>query len=468
MAETKRVIIGSEQNDDRKIELQICGTTITLPVSIIDGSGNVSLPAGTNNIGDIDVLTLPATVIAGMTSLPAGTATIGKVSLVDLSGDEINWADTTNNAFRVNVVAGGAGDGAILDGVNSAIKATVLDYANSNPLAVRLTDIAGDYVAAGGGTQYADGAARGTATGTLMMVDDGTNIQSAAGTTGGLLKVDLSGTAANATAIKVDGSAVTQPVSGTFWQATQPVSIAAVVSTNWNGTAPPIGAGLEATALRVTLATDSTGLVSVDDNGGSLSIDDAGGSITVDGTFWQATQPISAASLPLPTGAATSALQGAGLPAALGAGGGLKVDGSGTALPVTGTITAVTAITNALPAGTNTIGNVGHGKTLKTVTGSIAATTTIVSAVAGAKLKVIAFSLITSSTTAVTATFKSGAAGTALWTVPLQALSGTISGVNLAVSMPAHIFETGVNTLLELSLSAAQTVVYSVSYFEEA
>jgi hypothetical protein len=44
------------------------------------------------------------------------------------------------------------------------------------------------------------------------------------------------------------------------------------------------------------------------------------------------------------------------VPAALGAGGGLKVDGSGTALPVTGTITAVTAISNALPAGTNAIG----------------------------------------------------------------------------------------------------------------
>lgn len=49
------------------------------------------------------------------------------------------------------------------------------------------------------------------------------------------------------------------------------------------------------------------------------------------------TQPVSAASLPLPSGAATSALQGAGLPVALGTGGGLKVDGSGTALPVSAT-----------------------------------------------------------------------------------------------------------------------------------
>jgi hypothetical protein len=47
---------------------------------------------------------------------------------------------------------------------------------------------------------------------------------------------------------------------------------------DWAGTAPPIGAGVEATALRVTLATDSTGVVSVDDNGGALTVDN-------DGTF---------------------------------------------------------------------------------------------------------------------------------------------------------------------------------------
>lgn len=35
---------------------------------------------------------------------------------------------------------------------------------------------------------------------------------------------------ASMTALKVDGSAVTQPVSGTFWQATQPVSVASIPS----------------------------------------------------------------------------------------------------------------------------------------------------------------------------------------------------------------------------------------------
>ncbi len=73
-------------------------------------------------------------------------------------------------------------------------------------------------------------------------------------------------------------------------------------------TAVAAGGGVEANALRVTVASDSSGVLSVDDNGGSLtvdgtvtvqdgggaisvddngstlSIDDGGGSITVDGT----------------------------------------------------------------------------------------------------------------------------------------------------------------------------------------
>lgn len=39
------------------------------------------------------------------------------------------------------------------------------------------------------------------------------------------------------------------------------------------GAAVPIGAGTEAAALRVTVATDSTGVLSVDDNGGALTVD---------------------------------------------------------------------------------------------------------------------------------------------------------------------------------------------------
>lgn len=66
---------------------------------------------------------------------------------------------TTSSGLPVNIVASSGADGAILDGADGGIKATVLDYASSNPLAVRLTDTGGDYVAAGAGTQYTEDAA---------------------------------------------------------------------------------------------------------------------------------------------------------------------------------------------------------------------------------------------------------------------------------------------------------------------
>ena len=40
-----------------------------------------------------------------------------------------------------------------------------------------------------------------------------------------------------------------------------------------NATLSVVGGGVEATALRVTVASDSTGVLSVDDNGGSLTVD---------------------------------------------------------------------------------------------------------------------------------------------------------------------------------------------------
>lgn len=66
-----------------------------------------------------------------------------------------------------------------------------------------------------------------------------------------------------------------------------------------------VGGGVEATALRVTLASDSTGLISVDDNGGSLTVDGTVAA-TQSGT-WNITNISGTVSLP--TGAATAANQ---------------------------------------------------------------------------------------------------------------------------------------------------------------
>jgi hypothetical protein len=140
----------------------------------------------------------------------------------------------------------------------------------------------------------------------------------------------------------------------------------------------------------------------------------------------------------------------------------LKVDGSAVVQPIndnSGSLTVDGTVTTT------------HGKTLKSVSGTCNTNgnNTLVSAVASNKIKVFAFSLTVNSTTAVTAIFQSGAGGTELWRVTLQSPTNIATGANLAVSPPAHLFETAaVNTLLNLSLSAAVTVHYSVAYFEEA
>ena len=85
-----------------------------------------------------------------------------------------------------------------------------------------------------------------------------------------------------------DASVATDDVGGAHYQ-----KVKLADGTADSSTAVAAGGGVEANALRVTIASDSTGVVSVDDNGSTLSvddggstlsIDDGGGAITVDGT----------------------------------------------------------------------------------------------------------------------------------------------------------------------------------------
>jgi hypothetical protein len=108
-----------------------------------------------------------------------------------------------------------------------------------------------------------------------------------------------------------------------------------------DGASTPVlgGGGVEASALRVTIANDSTGLVSVDDNGGSLTVDNA--TISVVGSGTEATAQ-----------RVTIATDSTGV---------LSVDDNGGSLTVDGTvsITANSAVNVAQVAGTATSVNSG-------------------------------------------------------------------------------------------------------------
>jgi len=205
-------------------------------------------------------------------------------------------------------------DGAITDGVDTAIKATVKDLTNSNPVTVAITDGNGDQITSfGGGTQYTEGDTDASITGTAMMMEGAANaLVAAPGTAADGLLVNLGSN----NDVTVTGTVTANAGSGTqaVSAASLPLPSGAATSANQTtvighldgvegllttidadtGNLPTIetntdfgtvtGGGTETGALRVTVANNSTGVLSVDDNGSTLSVDDGGGSLTVDGT----------------------------------------------------------------------------------------------------------------------------------------------------------------------------------------
>lgn len=89
---------------------------------------------------------------------------MSKLYFLDSGGITIREV-RNENGFRlpVDTGLGGAGDGAVTDGANNAIRATVKDFVNANPLAVVLVDANGDvYTATGGGGSTPPGTATRT------------------------------------------------------------------------------------------------------------------------------------------------------------------------------------------------------------------------------------------------------------------------------------------------------------------
>lgn len=110
-----------------------------------------------------------------------------------------------------------------------------------------------------------------------------------------------------------------------------------------------------------------------------------------------------------------------------------------------------------------------HGRTLKTVSGSLTADTDVIAAVTSKRLKVYAYSLITTDNTGTTPLFKSnGTAGTELWRVYLKGPdASTPFGANLAVTPPAFLFATAAGEKLTVDVGSAATIHYSIAYWDD-
>lgn len=275
-----------------------------------------------------------------------------------------------------------------------------------------------------------------------------------------------------------------------------------------------VGGGVEATALRVTMANDSTGVVNVSDGGGSITVDgtvtanagsgpwpvtDNGGSLTVDNSGTFAVQVDGAALTALQLLDDVVSTDGSASPSV-----GYMICGhDGTNAQRIATDTAGNLqidVISSLPAGTNAIGklaansgvdigdvdvtsqparsattdNIGAALMTNVIHDSTTALTpkfaaisaassgdnTLVAAVSGKKIRVIQVQVIADS--AVSVRFKDGAGGTALTGVMSLAANGGFS----APFTPVGHFETTAATLLNLELSAAVQVSGWLTYVE--
>ena len=171
--------------------------------------------------------------------------------------------------------------------------------------------------------------------------------------------------------------------------------------------------------------------------------------VAVTGTFWQATQPVSTDSLPLPSGASTAAAQ---------------TTGNTSLSSIDGKITACNTGAVVLAAGSAAVGTVidgGSAKTIKSAVVSLAVTGTVIPAVASKRIKVFAIKLICSA--ALSVNWRDGAA-TALEGVQSIAING---GYTESVNPPNFLFATTAGNSLDLVISGVGTAAGRVSYFDD-
>lgn len=136
--ETKRIVLGSETNDDRKIDLDSLGSKIALPVSLYDSTGAQVSSFGTStptSVGD----GRKVTVSAGTAVALGSSTTISKVTVQAL--------DTNTDV----IVVGGS---TVIAASGTRRGIALLPY-NSIVIQVdNLTDVYIDSVVSGNGVSF--------------------------------------------------------------------------------------------------------------------------------------------------------------------------------------------------------------------------------------------------------------------------------------------------------------------------
>lgn len=455
------------------------------------------LPAGTNNIGDVDVLTLPTigqlpvalaaggglkvegvaggvaqpVSLASLPALAAGTNNIGDVDVLtmpvvqvgDNSGSlttdstQLPAALAANGGMKVEGVAGGVAQPVSL----ATLPALVAGTANIGDV-----DVLTLPALPAGSNNIGDVDVL-----TMPVVQVGDN--------GASLTVDGAITAdtelPTAAALADNMANPTTPLVGAVQMAydgTQMGRRRSLEAFKTASATPDVGLAALALAERrfssVNLATALNSVQSFDCNGAAEAVMHLGTTITgtvifevsADGTNWinaeawlgNTNRVVSGISL-TPTANDVYRIQCVGQRL-------VRIRTAST-LGATVAVTATLTPFNAAPQRSAT----GQGRTLLFAAISAAASganTLVAAGGAGLKVKLVSYMLIAEGTVA--ATFQSGAGGTALsGALPLVANAGAV----VPGTPSSHIMETAANTLLNLNLSAAVGVRGHLSYFLE-
>jgi hypothetical protein len=275
----------------------------------------------------------------------------------------------------------------------------------------------------------------------------------------------------------------TQPVSiassvavtGTFWQATQPVSIASMPSTPvtgtfWQATQPisavqlpaALGQTTMANALSVVLASNQSSIPV------TLASTTITGSVAVTGTFFQATQPISAVALPLPSGAATEATLGNVLTTAafqarqpvlgqgtMAASMPVVIASNQSSIPVTlasTTITGSVAVTGTFWQATQPV----------SIAATVAVSSTQLPAALGAQASASSLSVVpaTGSSFAVTGTFWQATQPISATSLPLPTGASTDSTLStMSAKLPAALGQTTMAASMSVAIASNQSAI---------
>jgi hypothetical protein len=295
----------TQDGSGNSVTSRTAGSARPFDVAIVDGSGNqvttfgggtqysdgatVATPTGTAALGfdgtNVQVLSTNAT---GHLNIADGGNSITIDGSVSQSG---TWSTRTQDGSGNNVTSHSAG--------------------SSRGIDVSIIDGSGNQITSfGGGTQYTDGAATATPTGTVVMGTDGSNVYAIATDNGGNVGVNIQNTvnvSDGGSSVTVDGTVTASQASSTAYKViisdgTSDVPIDAAHAdgeTNtenhidigakglyFNGTTWDRMRGTIADGLLVNLGSnnDITGTVTANAGTGTFTIGDGGSSITVDGT----------------------------------------------------------------------------------------------------------------------------------------------------------------------------------------